>query len=842
MTTMTDTTRRQAPRSVLSKHEAKRCRLFARLSKIGFTPVLLLLLASMAMACSDDAKQSLSDTAKSIIKEKKKSAGKSEAKAPVPISVYTPPPQSPLARKVHPRLYLTPEELPALRQRLKTLYREEFQKYVNELDRHFDDLPESKIGGILYLDTKNYAFLYLIDPATLPEFSFGHSREQYGRKAIEHAMFIKRETRHDRQSSAGLQGDNGGYLNLSLAVSYDWLHALLTLEEKRTLADAMIRLYDTRDDEADPGNYVKLSNQVTGYIHSGCAGALALWGDDLGPGYSDKAQEMLNFFNAVFLERSLAVGDKVFEGPGWGEGASYYMMGITNVSFMAGAASTALGENLFFKHPFLRYNVLYLLYNILPLKLKDNYYLSRHDTNSLQKVIGSSTGRICAISAGALQHEDPRIAGLAKWMMSESGFGQKMEDWKYFDPRIDYLFFKFIWGSAEVTPLTPEQAGMPLTYKLALGEIVMKSSFDKESSTHIIFWAPKYWYAPHAHKDIASFTIFKHGSLALDAGSPKNANDFPRSSSAREAVFHNILGLYDPDEPEDADDRNFMNFSFSARSEADHWQDEEYQPNGRNYIGEIKALESNADYDFVDYDYSAAYRGGDKSKASSAHRRFAYLRGPENQEFVLIHDLVESPFEKRFLLHTAFEPAIADDQITVTNNFEVAHGRMIVKSLLPAQKEILKIGGEAMWFVDADGKPVKSRGPYVDWGAYWTGSYRAEIRSKDGEFLTVMQIGDSRTLQAMAPVTKIASAVCSGALINGQRLVMFSKNTTPQRSLNYKISAQGLVSHLVTGLTPNKMMQLRKNGNVFLNVKTSEQGVMYFKDDPQGSATYEVTE
>ena len=756
------------------------------------------------------------------------------------IARYSPTANSPLARKVHPRLFLAPEDLPKLRQRIKMLYRDEFQRYVSELDKHFDLLPEKREGGLLYSDAKNYSFLYLIDPAQMREFQFGHGREAYGRKALEIAMYLKKETRGDRHTSALLQGERGGYHNLALAVAYDWLFPLLSLEDKHALADAMIRLYENRDKDANIGEYEKLSNQVTGYVHAGSAAALAMWGDELGANYSAKAQEMLDFFNAAFLQRTLETADKVFEGPGWSEGANYYMFGVTNIGFLAGAASSALGRNLFYEHDFLRQGIFFMYYNILPLKLRGNYYFSRHDTNSLDPVIHYQASRIMQMFAGALRQADPRAAGFAQWLLTAGGLGIPVEKYKHFDPRIDDLFFSFLWGSKEVPPLSPQAVNLPLTQKLGLGQVVMKSSFDKENATHIIFWAPKYWYSPHAHLDMSSFTIYKHGSLALDAGNSKNADDMPRGNSSREAIFHNVLGLYDPKEPEEESDPNFMDFTFRAAKNIDYWKDAGFQPGGGNHIGELRALEAGEDFDYLDYDYSRAYKGERGAKASAAHRRFVYLRGAENREFVIVHDLVESALEKRWLLHTAFEPEIKGDQITVTNTFDVAHGRMLVKALLPAQKEVLKVGGEGQWFVDADWKFIKSRGPYTDWGAYWTGSWRAEIRAQAGEFLTVMQIGDARTLQAMSPVVKIESPLSTGVLIDNQRVVIFNKKAGAPGNAEYQISAAQNVSHLIGGLPPNALVRIRKNGKMHLNVKTGVQGVLYFQDNPGGSVKYEI--
>lgn len=750
---------------------------------------------------------------------------------------YLPPAGSPLANKVHPRIYLTADDLAPLRQRLKNLYSAEYQNYVNALDAAFSESALAKTRNILLLDAQNYAFLYLLDQTKMTGYTYGHTRAQYGRKAIELAMAARTLSNGgDTHSSAKLQSTDGAHHNLALAVVYDWTFALSTIEEKRALADALIQLYETRDEDANPNAYQKLSNQVTGYIHHGCAGALAIWGDDLGATYTAKAQEMLNYFNAVFLERTLLTGDKIFEGPGWSEGASYYFLGITNVSFMAGAASSALGRNLFYETDILRRNVLYILYNALPLKLRGYYHMSRHDTNSLQEVNEHHMSRIMAISAGALRKADPDMAGLAKWMLT-TGYGLDVKEYQYYDPRIDDLFIQFIWGYKDVAAKTPQQIGLGLGQKLGLGEVVMKSSFDKENSTHIIFWAQKYWYSPHAHKDMASFTIYKHGSLALDAGNSKNAADFPDGEGTSEAVFHNILGLYDPSNTERG--FNYMSYDFSPEGSADHWQAPEFEKGGRNHIGDLLGFESTNTYDYADYDYTRAYTN--PSRCSFARRRLTYLRGGNNEEFVVIHDVVKSPHQKRFLLHTAYEPQIASDVVTVTNNFgNIAHGRMLVKSVLPASKEILKVGGEGKWFVDADWKPLPQEGPYLDWGAYWTGSWRAEIRSNEGEFLTIMQIGDSKTLTSMASVQSVSATNFSGALINNSRFVLYAKTENRLNSAKYTLNANVSIAHFVSGLNANALVKILKNGTLLQEAKSSPAGVVAFNDNPNGNASYTI--
>ena len=748
---------------------------------------------------------------------------------------YSPPAGSPLAEKIHPRLFLTVEKLPVLRQRILTHCSSEFQKYVQILDSHFDDDVSPKLANFLFMGCKNYAFLYLLDPAQMSSIQFSHTREQYGRKAIEHAMVAKDTERGDSHSSASFESDDGTYHSLALGIAYDWVFPLLSLTEKQDLADGMINLYDIRDTDADVGEKPKLSNKVSGYIHGGSVGALALWGDELGQSYQDKAQEMLEYFNAVFLQRVLETGDRIFEGPGWGEGASYYFLGMTNISFLAGAASSALGQNLLYSTDFLRRNVLYILYNTLPLKLRNNYYMSRHDTNSLQEVVTSNMSRLIGISAGALRDDDPDMAGFAKWLLTARGLGLDVEEFSHYDARLDDLFFRFIWGYKDVTPRSITALNVPRSAKLGLGQIVMKSNFHRENSTHVIFWAPQYWYSPHANFDLASFTIYKNGSLALDSGNGKNSDDFPRGDKSKEAVFHNIMGLYDPDA--DDDGFNYMGFDFDSEGASDHWQDPAYSQTGVNLIGQLRGFITTPDYDYAEYDYSHAYN---QTRCRSAVRRMMYLRGKENKEFVLIHDLVDSDQEKRFLLHTAFEPTINNDIVTVTNNFENAHGRMFVKSILPENKEILKVGGEGKWFVDANWQVINSRGPYVDWGAYWTGSYRFEIRSQENEFLTLMQLGDSEALTSLWPMKKIVTTNFSGVFLKNKWLVLLKRSSTTAATISYKIKSSKVISHIIAGLEPHTEFMIYKNKIFQSSVNANDVGVVFFKDNPAGITKYKI--
>jgi hypothetical protein len=99
------------------------------------------------------------------------------------LPTYTPPAGSPLARKVHPRLFFTAETVPAMRQRLNTIYAAEFQNFIATMDGLIDAALDSIPQNYKFADARNFAFLYLMDPGQMPSFRFGYSRQEYGSSA-----------------------------------------------------------------------------------------------------------------------------------------------------------------------------------------------------------------------------------------------------------------------------------------------------------------------------------------------------------------------------------------------------------------------------------------------------------------------------------------------------------------------------------------------------------------------------------------------------------------------------------------------------------------------------------
>ncbi|MDZ7289576.1 MAG: hypothetical protein ONB44_09025 [candidate division KSB1 bacterium] len=776
------------------------------------------------------------------------------------LPAYTPPPGSPLARKVHPRLFFTAETVPVMRQRLNTIYAAEFQSFISEMDGLYDEPIDAIPQNYKFADARNFAFLYLMDPAQMPAFRFGHARHEYGRRAIELALKIATIRGYtDGHYSHALRSIAGGYINLALACVYDWCFSMLTPPEKKKIAQGLIDLYTHREKDANPGQHVQLSNQLLGHAHHGSVGALAIWGDGLGEPYDAKAQEMLDFMKAMYLDRVFDTATHVMENSsGWSEGWNYQYLSFNNAKVFAGIAGTALGTNFFKTCSWFRQYPLQFLCNIIPYKIDGEYLISRNDAGQLEKVVRESFTRSLITVCAALAKDDPNMAGLAKWLLDT--YGKNFNE----NPRAYSLFYDFIWGCKDVQARSPQQLNLALTQKLGLGQIVMRSSWD-DDATRVTFWAMKWWVAPHAHYDQASFTIEKFGPLALDAGVDKGGGfDMGKSKFSRATINHNVVGVRNPLEKRN----ELLDYQMDVEGDADIYTDPSYQPGGKNHIGELEAFESvPGEYDYLNYNYTRSYRGG--QTVNLARREFIYLRppnpaAPNDQEYVIITDKIntlKAEYEKRFILHVSFKPEITDGTWTVinegvsesttgrtvriTNTYGECHGRMFMKSIFPAETKLVRIGGpEQYWFTDADYNDISLRPPFNELTALWGGSYRIEVKPVVPRtydiFLTVLQIGDANTLHQMAEAAELRGAQFFGTYIKDQHVILFANGEHPLGHAEWTIQSHAEVEHLLVDLQPGTLYWITRNGLPLRNGQVSTQGTLWFRDHPRGKATYRL--
>ncbi len=764
---------------------------------------------------------------------------------------FVAPQNSAIARGEHPRIFVTQNDLPRLRAKIQTYYAQDFQKFVSHMDALYSTPPGSGTfsdWNEIFGAARSYAMLYLLDPQTILGHAGGFTREQYGRKALDMALYIAANLSDSwteaHHGAKNLSTSKGGLASLALQVVYDWTHDLSTVAQRRAIADRLITMWNNKYDSQK----VKLENHYAANAHV-YAAALCFFGDtDLGSTYVAKAQEMMDSFQDVFIIRQLGVAEKLFEGSSdWVEGDAYSFDGYVGLMMLAAAAESALNENFFVKNPWIHYAPYYIYFNLMPMPYQGYYYFAQQNTSTALSVPGRHASAVMNMIAAKLADADPNMAAFASWFNHNSPYGHDVEDFKYYEPHLFDFFYKFLFGTRQVPPKSPEQSGVPLSFHLGQ-QYVMRSDHSINDAALIQFFAFKFWYSNgHNEPEMGAINIHRFGPLAVSTANSKNAGKgIPRvSSGGKGMALNNIFGL--GDDP-------YLDVDFQSDGDAGDTP-EYFQDGANNHIGQVEAQEYRPGlYDYVNYNYTRAYRGGTKTQL--ARRALVYLRAPVNHEFVVVMDRVDSDREKFFLLHTPTDPEAvsgnwqsagsghwvsAARSFKVVNRIDQAHGQMYVTSVFPQNVTAHKFGGPGHEWVLADGTPLSyNASDFGEIAAYLYGAYTLQLRGFDNQFLTVMQIGDANTMGERAEVLGLNGPNWIGALMERERLVIFSKSETPLADFSYSITSRKPVKHLITEMKRNYDYTVKVNGQVVASGTTGPNGTISFTHNPGGQATYSV--
>jgi PKD repeat protein len=763
---------------------------------------------------------------------------------------FTVKPNSPLAKGQHPRLFVTAEGVAAMRDRIGLYYKSDFQNFISALDKLYN--TPAGTGAFSRWNTtfgaaRSFALLYQVDPATINGVTAQRSRKEYGQKAITLGLDIAQRLAKDwteaHHGASNLTTSEGGLASLALQVVYDWTHDLASLEQRRILADRLIVLWNNRyqDDK------VKLENHWTANAHV-YAGALCFYNDhDLGAFYTEKAKQMMDSFQDLFIERQLGVAANLFEGSSdWIEGDSYSMDAYISLMMLAGAAGSAVGENFFVSNSWLHDAPYYVYNSIMPMPYKGEYYFSQQNTSSGLTVRHGYPSAIMNMAAASLKDADPNLAGFAAWFCENSPYGREVDTYRDYAPHLYDFFYKFIFGTKQVQKKSPEEAGISLSSRL--GQMhAMRSAHASDDATLIHFFSPQFWYQNgHNEEEIGAFNVHRFGPLAISAANSKNVGiDIPRVTRGGKSMSqNNVFGL--------GPDKELALETGAKDNKADLPQ--HFLPGTHMQIGEVEARAYQPNwYDYVNYNYTRSYKAG--KKATLARRALVYLRGQVNQEFVVILDRVASAQKKHFVLHTPVDIEAVDGEwsaisagqwknsgrtVKVTNRIDRAHGQMYLTSVLPQNATMYKFGGPGYEWVAADGSPLVYRGSFNEAARYLFSDHTLHIQSPENLFLTAMQIGDANTMGAPAAVESVSGANFVGVLLGQERLVIFNKDEQALKNFSYTIASSKAVQHLLAGLEKNYQYTVISAGKVIASGTTGENGVITFADHPRGSATYSV--
>jgi heparin/heparan-sulfate lyase len=363
----------------------------------------------------------------------------------------------------------------------------------------------------------------------------------------------------------------------------------------------------------------------------------------------------------------------------------------------------------------------------------------------------------------------------------------------------------------------------------------------------------EYFIGNHQRKDFGTFQIYYRGPLAISDGVYQGANA-PYGSPHWVNYYHqtvstNGLLIFDPGETQ---------FLYGARANdggeawpnrgKDHPPDLKtlLDPENGYRMGQVTAHAVGPDnhYGYIAGDITKAY----SAKVDKVERAMLAIKtgNPKYPALLVVADHVRSKnpdFEKRFLLHSTDEPAISGHTVTVVNERHTYEGgkqprtgmydgdyggKLVLQSVLPADAGLRKVKGHTIDGVDYPASKPAANGE-EGWG-------RVEIYSKgqkSTDFLNVMTVMDSTT-----PDSPVVSRIENETVIGAQVLkaaALFGREGRPlPDTTKVSLPGSGRLDVFVADLRPGTW-QLQQDSRVVASAEVSpEAASAYFPHVPAG--------
>ncbi len=706
-------------------------------------------------------------------------------------------------RTERPRLYLTPEELPALRERIGSTHRAAWEQVLAA--RQGDNLRDRMLAA---------AFISLVqgDPAA-------------GREAAEAALQFTVEP---------LQDDLGdAYRVWPAAVVFDWCRDSFTEEQAaRLLAQvrALLQYAQTPDLESQPPHAGHLVNHLAdAYLPAGIA---------------FYEMDSTIYQRALAVTRTQLTAKNIFYRYGASsQGNSYGVTHVNGDMRLLALLLKATGEDLFARFPFYRELGYYWIYTARP----DGQYLRNGDdwldSGRGSKVLGDSLPGEPAPFVPAGMERTWTNPWLAELLLYPAAV--------YRDPQLlnEYLKVRqleqawtaiedILWRDPALATADPRELPALRWSGGPVGLLHFRTGWGQDDVVGMFKVMPLFA-KNHDHLDRLSFQLYCRGALALDSGVYEGKNSSYDSDHwlnyFQRTIAHNTLLVRDPAE---------QAFYRGKQVKADGGQ--LYPRQGDNpmkletiaepdfTIARVLAAETDPEgtWAFVTADAAPGYG----PKAELVERSFVFLRGQSDPSAALvILDRVVSrdpSFQKVWLLHSMEEPAVAGNAFTIRRGGEGAGGVLAGFTLLPEAAKIEKIGGPGYEFWVNDTNYATTKGGDAELGAW-----RLEVSpAQDGRealFLHALLIypGEPATAPAAAMVSGPGLA---GATVPGWTVVRALPGEAA--TLEYSCAAG---EQLVFGLEPGKTVRVSLEGGELASLTVSGNGALRFRADSPGTIRLE---
>ncbi len=769
---------------------------------------------------------------------------------------------SPLANG-HPRIWIKPETLPILLEKVNTDYSEQYAQLKNWVDT----TPLPRTGNPLGRDGAELE-VAPIGLVALIEDHRGNTESQYKDRIIDLGnLAAKRELGTNNYLVDEVAVGNKIFI---LSICLDWGWSFISQEEKDLWANELLDAIDYLPNIIRREPYQGWALR----IHSGSLyGAAVLDGE----GYADsQTRGILNYSGVWKLKNGLlgAFNHIGTDGGFFPSGISYTKGFVWTLIKQAMAWQSATGEDLFAMSGGMRNFALCMAYHTLPISEGNSQPIGEilrigEDSNPVDLSWyghhAFTIGRPVFSVLGA--YYDDGLAQYYKNLLPE------MSSYLPSVTNKNDIWPDILWGSKNVVETLPEEI-LPVNMDVFTenaGVVIMRGQDE------LVSLKATDWYYGHQHGDAGSFQIYYKTPLAIRSGfydwwGGTNAMHYFRNTYAYNAVTiddpvrDRYLAYWNETEGQNTRAHDTPTIAVAPGSEQDlanmFFESED------NYSWAV------ADITNATKHTTGAYTGYNKVEKNI--RQLVRLKG-DTVNPVIIHDKIsatEADFKKRWYLHSATEPVISGQTIMITNR----EGRLFSRTILPENADFVVVGGEGREFwVNNDGSGVGTNYPLsaqpsmdVDFGIVLEdilGAWRVEVNpdaaAKEDQFLHVLYPVDA-SVETMPETAHIsysdANAVVNGVHIkdiNQNAIILFKEDVDsglPVGEIRYSFTPTvEKVEHLLLGMAGNTRFDVNITytgegiysayitpGSTYLSSENGALNFEYIVD--QGIVSYDVNE
>ena len=443
---------------------------------------------------------------------------------------------------------------------------------------------------------------------------------------------------------------------------------------------------------------------------------------------------------------------------------------------------------------------------------------------------------VFAANISAYLYNDTTAAAWAEgaWISNAS----QRETWKYND---NVNVFRIIFRSTGVSNTGSRHEGLDLICYNGgfMNEIVAHGDWSNNSAS-VLMKIGGYTVGNHDHGDAGSFQIYYKGILAGDTGFYDSYDSTHHNNYHQATIAHNSIVIYNGTKSYGQKTGLSTNDSMTYSDWMNKKESTYKQGTVTGVAYEYKdTAKTSPKYAYIAGDITSAYSTS-SSYAKGVERRMLAVFDTSNSNvpmYFFVYDRVttgSANYQAAFLLHTAAEPTISGNTVTVNSGGKYTNGKLVLQNVLGAGT-IEAIGGDGKNYV-VNGSQVATEDGEDD--CYWG---RVEIKTATGttehSMVNVMYVTDKSKNPGLT-AQLIQTDKVAGAIIGNSAAIFVENETRYGETLTFTAPNAGTstINYYVSGVKAGKW-QVQIGATKINATVTDESGLLVFR----GAVNKEVT-